>query len=218
MADDVVVEEGGRGRRRVLVLGAAGVVVMCLCLFALLVAGGDGDDEDTAAVATATSVPAASETAAPAEPTASPMATLTDEELVDQAINEGILGLACTEADFAARVDEWSGYADPERSSLAEQLVVFEEGYAETEPALRGKLLEATARAFRDFPCLEAVTVVIEHPAGDWTAEAEVAALEAFLGVSFATLREDINNWRAFLAAVDEAMEVGFVEQFVTRP
>lgn len=137
------------------------------------------------------------------------------EATVNAAIDETITALTCDEAQFMERLDATSGFIDLERSSYAGRVIVFNEGYVETEYFAHKKLLESSARFYRDFPCLDQIEIVIELEGRQYRTNVSQADLAAFLEVDFQTLHTDIEQWRAWLGSVDRPTVEAFAERFV---
>jgi len=139
----------------------------------------------------------------------------TGEATINAVIDEGITALTCDEAPFTERLAATSSFIDLERSSFAGGVVYFNEGYVETEYFAHKKLLEDSARFYRDFPCLDQLEIVIELEGRQYRTDVSQADLAGFLAVDFETLHADIEQWRAFLATVDKAKVEAFAERFV---
>lgn len=167
-----------------------------------------------------TSTPQPTSTAEPTNtpiPTNTPSPTSTPEPSADDITNQKIQSLTCDEDIFMQRLAEISGFIDLEQSSLADKKVVFKDGYVETEYYAYKKSLEASARLFRDFPCLEQLQIVIYRGGQGYITDVEINDLEEFLDTEFEMLREDIVNWRAFLESVDEPLVREFADKYITQ-
>ncbi len=149
--------------------------------------------------------------------TNTPEPTNTPELSADDIINQRIQSLTCDEDIFMQRLAEISGFIDLEQSSLADKKVVFKDGYVETEYYANEKSLEASARLFRDFPCLEQLQIVIYRGGQRYITDVEINDLEQFLNTEFEILREDIVNWRAFLESVNEPLVKEFANKYITQ-
>ena len=132
-------------------------------------------------------------------------------------INEKIQSLTCDEAVFMARQAEGSSFIDLDRTSLTDKVIFFKEGFVNTEYFAHKKLLEETARVFRDFPCIGQVKIVIELEGQKYYSDIEINDYQQFLGVDFIFLREDIENWRAFLGSVNKPLVQEFAERYVRK-
>jgi uncharacterized protein YraI len=139
----------------------------------------------------------------------------TEDAAMDALIDGQITGLTCEKSVFMDRLAETSAFINLEQSSFADKLVVFEDGYVETEYFAHKKSLEMSARFLRDFPCLEAITVVVLLDGQQYTSRLEIGDYEAFLGVEFTELQADINNWRAFVGSVDKPLVQAFANKYV---
>lgn len=142
-------------------------------------------------------------------------------KMVDDAdyfIDERIKELTCTEADFMERQRQKSAYIDLSKTSLENRVIVFKDGFARRERIAHKRLLEETSRAFRDFPCLENIKVVIEsyHEQKVYSCEISINTLEEFIGVKFHDLRQNIKNWRIFLGSIDKSKVKEFAETYIS--
>lgn len=141
----------------------------------------------------------------------------TPEPGIDDLTNQKIQSLICDEEVFIQRLADTSSFIDLEQSSYPEKRVVFKDGYVETEYFAYKKLLEASARFLRDFPCLGGIQVVINHDGQKYIADVELNDFEEFLGVDFEQLQEDIDKWRTFLEMIDKPLVQNFAEKYVTQ-
>lgn len=138
---------------------------------------------------------------------------------LDDLINQRIQALDCIEPVFLIRQQERSKFIDLLHTSLSTKTVVFKEGFADTKYFAYKKLLEETARVFRDFSCIDEVTVII--PAAQestiFCSSIKVHDFEAFLHVDFKTLRRDIKLWRQFLGSMKKPLVEQFAKQYVSQ-
>lgn len=132
-------------------------------------------------------------------------------------IDQEIAALTCDEAQFTERLAATSGFIDLERSSYAGRVIVFNEGYVETEYFAHKKLLEDSARFYRNFPCLDQIEIVIELDGRQYRTEVSQADLAEFLEVDFQALHADIEQWRAWLGSIDRPTVEAFAERFVAK-
>lgn len=139
----------------------------------------------------------------------------------DDLFNANIQSLECVEHDFLMRQKDNSGYVDFSATSLERKLITYKEGYAETRPVVYKKLMEGTARVFRDFPCIERIRLVLPVPKEGtlFTSEIELKDYEQFLTTDFLYLRRDIKHWRIFLRDLhlDKQRREVFVQRYVVE-
>ncbi|HSH04354.1 MAG TPA: restriction endonuclease [Anaerolineae bacterium] len=140
----------------------------------------------------------------------------------DDITNHVISSLECDESVFLIRVRNWTGFVDLKRTSFLERTIYFrnfdEKKYVRTEKVLVKKLLEQTARGFRDFPCLEKLKVVIPLAFSQYEYQLEIFKheYEHLLGVDFQELNRDIKLWRGFLGRLG-LMDKKPFEKYITK-
>lgn len=123
---------------------------------------------------------------------------------LDELINEKISLLACVESVFLMRQQQRSAFIDLRRTNFAKKTVAFKDGFAKTEYFAYKKLLEETARVFRDFPCIGSIMVIIPSSCEgkEYFTEISICEYQSDLDIDFQKLREDIKTWRGFLESV----------------
>src|SRR6266498_2632311 len=138
---------------------------------------------------------------------------------LDDLINQRIQALDCIEPVFLIRQQERSKFIDLPHTSLSTKTIVFKEGFADTQYFAHKKLLEETARVFRDFSCIDEVTVIIPaaRESTIFCSSIKVHDFEAFLHVDVTTLRRDIKLWRQFLGSIKKPLVEQFAEKYVSR-
>ena len=142
---------------------------------------------------------------------------------VDYFFNKNILGLQLSKSEFLKRNKQNSGYFDQDKSNYKKRLIVFKEGFANREYFAFKKLLESVVRAFRDFPQMEKVRIIIPAKRNEETkflykCEVSKTEIENFLGLEIDHLREDISNWRSdFLKDLDKSKILKFSEIYISK-
>ncbi|SFB82318.1 Restriction endonuclease [Flexibacter flexilis DSM 6793] len=119
----------------------------------------------------------------------------------DYFINKDIHNLELSKYEFYQRCTHNSSFFDKEKSNYESRIIIFKEGFANTEYYAYKKLIQESARLFRDFLDLEYITIKI--PANDDNQRKKIYSvtikriqLELFLELNFKNLREDIRLWR----------------------
>ncbi|RFN57580.1 restriction endonuclease [Marixanthomonas ophiurae] len=119
----------------------------------------------------------------------------------DYLVNQKIKNLELSKYEFFKRGKENSGYFDSSKSNYNKRLVIFKEGFANTEYYVFKKTIKESVRLFRDFSDLETLTLRIPlNNDGEkyiYTSTINRADLEKFLNLNFNYLRDDIKLWRA---------------------
>lgn len=140
-------------------------------------------------------------------------AVFTENEL----INKKIQTLDCVPAVFLVRQQQRSAFVNLRDTSFEEKVLVFKEGFVETIYFAQKKLLEETARVFRDFPCIERIRVIIpvRSERQTYSSEIEIAEFQQFLQVDFMHLRTDITLWRSFLGGINKSLVQKFADQYI---
>lgn len=136
---------------------------------------------------------------------------------LDELFNEKIKLLACIEGVFLMRQQQRSAFIDLEQTSFEEKVIAFKDGFARTEYFAHKKLLEESARVFRDFPCIKMIRVTIpsSYEGKEYCSELKLKEFEEYLSVDFQNLREDIKNWRGFLGSIRKPTVQDFGSRFV---
>lgn len=141
--------------------------------------------------------------------------------------NQTIKGLQLSKYEFFNRGKYNTSYFDEVKSDYRKRLLYFKEGFASTEYYAFRKLLESTARVFRDFDQLDQINVFI--PAYKNNAKTNYSnkkmmysctlnknQLEEFLQLDFDFLREDIKHWKEeFLGKLNKSLVLEFAQLFV---
>ena len=119
----------------------------------------------------------------------------------DYFVNKRIRNLSLSKFEFYSRGMHNTSYFDSEKSDYSKRLVVFKEGFANTEYYAFKKIIMESARLFRDFIDLD--TISIKIPVNNDKDEKTIyyskikrITLEKFLGLDFCKLRENIVDWR----------------------
>lgn len=136
---------------------------------------------------------------------------------VDELINNKIQLLDCVPPVFLIRQQERSAFVNLRATSLDAKVLTFEEGFVETRYFAHKKLLEETARVFRDFPSIGQIKVAIPIATERQTYSSKIglAELQQFLQVDFLRLRADITSWRSFLSTIDKPLVKRFAAKYV---
>lgn len=135
---------------------------------------------------------------------------------IDLLINDKISLLACNEIVFRERQKQRSHYVDLNMTSFSSQTISFKQGFVNTPYFAHKKLLEESARVFRDFPCLPEIKIVIPLGETVYSTHLKITQLEAFLGTNFLILQSDIKKWRAFLNTINKALVQRFAQEFIS--
>lgn len=141
---------------------------------------------------------------------------------VDAYINRSIKSLKFKEPDFTNRIKAHSAYVDLDKTNFLEKRVVFKEDFVQTEYFAKKKLLEESARIFRDFPKIERAEVIIPLPKEGKTFQEgktfrvnlESSDFEEFFNVNIAHIRSDIKFWRSFLGSINKEIVLSFFDRF----
>ncbi|AOW18472.1 hypothetical protein LPB03_13850 [Polaribacter vadi] len=130
---------------------------------------------------------------------------------VDYYFNQRIKNLELNEQDFYQRVKEYSNYIDFEKVDFEKKVIVFKNGFTNTEYYAWKKLMQETSRVFRDFPEIERIEIItpakrkffeknkyiIEDRV--YKSNIELNEFEIFMKVNFSELKNDVKIWRKFL-------------------
>lgn len=140
---------------------------------------------------------------------------------VDYFFNKNIWGLQLSKNEFFKRNENNSFYFDSEKSNYKKRLIVFKEGYANTEYFAKKKLIEACLKAFRDFSQIRNVSLVIpsKNDLNDnflYKCNITRHQIELFFELDIEYLREDILYWRNFLETLSKPIILEFAEKFIT--
>jgi hypothetical protein len=119
----------------------------------------------------------------------------------DYFVNKRIQNLSLSKFEFYKRGQQNSSYFDTEKSDYSKRLVVFKEGFANTEYNALKKIIRESARLYRDFIDLDTVSIKIPTKNGKnekilYYSIIKRNTLEKFLGLNFGKLREDVADWR----------------------
>lgn len=126
----------------------------------------------------------------------------------DEIVNRKIRNLRLSKFEFFKRLTEnWSQF-DKNNSNYEQRLIVFKEGFANTEYFAFKKIIKESARVFRDFAELSNIKIRIpanrQNELTDWKDEMRMYEcqigrneLESFLNLDFWELRQDIKLWRS---------------------
>ncbi len=119
----------------------------------------------------------------------------------DSIINAKIKALQCNEKDFMKRQEQNSGFIDLKTTSFEKRLIVWRKDYIETKFYIGKKMLQELARVYRDFECIDKITMRMYCKEDDNWYECKISRkeYENYTGVSFSQLREDIKNWRNYI-------------------
>lgn len=140
---------------------------------------------------------------------------------VDELINNKIQLLDCVSPVFLIRQQERSAFVNLRATSFDAKALTFEEGFVETRYFACKKLLEETARVFRDFPSIGQIKIAIPIATERQTYSSKIglAELQQFLQIDFLQLRADITLWRSFLTIIDKPLVQRFAAKYVrTEP
>jgi hypothetical protein len=122
---------------------------------------------------------------------------------VDSIYNSRIKSLQCTESDFMARQEANSNFIDLQKTSFDKRLIVWKKDFVETKLYIGKKMLQEVARVYRDFDCIDKITMQIYSKEESRWYECKISRkeYESYAGISFAVLREDIKNWREYISS-----------------
>ncbi|WP_375558896.1 hypothetical protein ACE193_14280 [Bernardetia sp. OM2101] len=124
--------------------------------------------------------------------------------------------------DFIQRQKHNTGYTDLSHTSFEKKLIVFKEEYTKTEYYSYKKLLENSARVFRDFPDMGNVTFVnIAFRTNDEYEEEKYLywinitkeEVEKLLNIDVNYLRRNILNWREFFESINKEKVLNFAKE-----
>ncbi len=126
----------------------------------------------------------------------------------DEIINKKISNLRLSKFEFFKRFsNNWIQF-DKEKSNYKKRIIVFKEGFANTEYYAFKKTIKESARIFRDFAELGKIIIRIPAYRNDestnWKDELRIYEcsitkneLELYLNLDFLELRQDIKKWRS---------------------
>ena len=146
---------------------------------------------------------------------------------VDYFFNQNIKGLQLSKYEFYRRNNQNTGYFDKDKSNYKRRILVYKEGYANTEYQAFKKLLEGSVRSFRDFSQLDYVRLYIPIRTDSkdqniqrintcFSCRVTRYEIEQLLNVDVESLRDDIVNWRNdFLAKLTEETVTNFEKKHV---
>ncbi|CAM1344719.1 restriction endonuclease [Tenacibaculum amylolyticum] len=118
----------------------------------------------------------------------------------DYFINQKIQNLELSKYEFFKRAKQNSSYFDTNKSDYNNRIIVFKEGFVNTEYYAFKKIIKESARMFRDFNDLEVVTIKVPVNQNNqkrlYLSKVNRNQLERFLNVTFKQLKGDIKSWR----------------------
>lgn len=142
----------------------------------------------------------------------------TEDDEVDYMISK----LNYTKKDFTQRQKHNTGFTDLLYTSFEKKLIVFKEGYTKTEYYSYKKLLENSAKVFRDFPNMDNVTFVniafrtnkeYEEEKYLYWINITKEEVEKLLNIDINYLRRNILNWREFLGTINKEKVLNFAKE-----
>ena len=134
---------------------------------------------------------------------------------IDNFINEKINSLSCLEPVFLIRQQQRSRLIDLEKTSFENREIWFKREFVRTEYFANKKLLEESARVFRDFACVEQIKIAIPMGEKVFWSQLEAREFERFLDIKFDDLRKDIKVWRLFLGKINKSQVREFAKNYV---
>ncbi|SDI64316.1 restriction endonuclease [Winogradskyella thalassocola] len=146
---------------------------------------------------------------------------------IDYFFNQNIKGLQLSKYEFFRRWKQNTNFFDSTKSNYKKRIVCFKEGFANTEYYAFKKILENSARAFRDFNQLDYIKIYIpSNKNNQFTNYFDVKTLyfstikktdiEDFTNTNIEYLRDDIKNWRnEFLGKLNKERVMEFASKFI---
>lgn len=148
---------------------------------------------------------------------------------IDYFFNQNIKGLQLSKYEFNRRGNQNTNYFDEKKSNYKKRILYFKEGFANTEYYAFKKLLESSARAFRDFDQLDFINVFIPSIKNDestnyldkkmlYSCSINKYELQKFLSIDIDYFREDIKYWReGFLEKLNKTLVLKFAQLYVNE-
>lgn len=135
---------------------------------------------------------------------------------VDEYINRSIKSLKFEQSEFVARLKQHSSYVDLTKTDFFKNRVFFKDGFVHTEYFAKKKMLEESARIFRDFPKIGTVEIFVPFSTEEkvFRIKLDLADFEKFFDVNIAHLRSDIGVWRKFLGNIKKDVVFSFFDRF----
>lgn len=136
---------------------------------------------------------------------------------MDKLINTKIKNLTCDEPTFINRQRENSAYIDLNRTSFTDKTVVFKPGFVNTKPYLHKKLIQETARVYRDFPCIGEIRVIIPYQGTEYYTQTTIQTYQKFFNINFKQLNSNIQQWRNFINSITKK-QIHFFSALYIKP